>query len=68
MVSNEQIREYAKEKFNFTPKNAHIAHAKEHYGLDVNKAHNRSGERKWSCPKKRLEQFEEIFNHFGMLK
>lgn len=68
MVSNDEIRAYAQEKYDYKPKNAHIAHAKEHYELDVNKAHNRSDERKWPCPKKRLEQFEEIFKHFGLLK
>ena len=67
MVSNEQIREYAKEKFNFTPKNAHIAHAKEHYGIDVRTAHNRKGVRKWPCPPKRLEQFREIFKNFDLI-
>jgi hypothetical protein len=67
MVSNNDIREYSLKKYNFTPKNAHIAHAKEHYGLNVNKAHNRTGERKWVCPPKRLEQFKEIFEHFGLL-
>lgn len=68
MVSNDDIREYTKEKYGYTPKNAHIAHAKEHYDLDVNQAHNRDGERKWPCPEKRLVEFEEIFTHFGLLK
>ena len=68
MVYNKEIQEYAKEKYGYTPKNGWIAHAKEHYGIPVNKAHNRDGERKWSCPKSRLEEFKEIFEHFGMLK
>jgi len=68
MVSNNEIREYVKEKYGYTPKNAWIAHAKEHYELDVNAAHNRSGEIKWPCPTKRLIEFEEIFLHFKLLK
>ena len=68
MVSNDTIREYTKEKYGYTPKNGHIAHAKEHYGLDVHQAHNRDDERKWPCPKKRLVEFEEIFTHFELLK
>ncbi len=68
MVNNNDIRAYAKEKYGISPKNDWIAHAKEHYNLDVNHAHNRSGEVKWLCPKKRLMEFEEIFKHFGLLK
>lgn len=68
MVFNKEIQEYAQEKYGYTPKNAWIAHAKEHYGLSVNKAHNRDGDRKWPCPKKRLDEFKEIFEHFEMLK
>ena len=68
MVSNNEIREYVKERCGYTPKNAWIAHAKEYYNLDVGSAHNRSGERKWPCPKKRLDEFEEIFLHFKLLK
>jgi len=68
MVYNKEIQEYTKEKYGYSPKNGWIAHAKEVYGIPVNKAHNRDGERKWGCPKKRLEEFKEIFEHFGMLK
>ncbi len=67
MVTNDEIREYTKEKYGYSAKNGWIAHAKEHYNLDVNQAHNRSGERKWLCPTKRLVEFEEIFKHFGLL-
>jgi len=67
MVSNNDIREYTKEKYGYSAKNGWIAHAKEHYGLDINQAHNRDGERKWPCPEKRLVEFEEIFKHFELL-
>ena len=67
MVTNEEIQAYVQEKYGYSPKNAYIAHAKEYYNLDVNPAHNRDGERKWPCPKKRLVEFEEIFKHFGLL-
>ena len=67
MVGNNEIREYAKKKYGYAPKNGYIAHAKEYYKLDVNTAHNRLGERKWPCPKKRLIEFEEIFLHFKLL-
>jgi len=67
VVSNNDIREYAKEKYGFSPKNGWIAHAKEKYGLNVNQAHNRDGERKWPCPENRLVEFEDIFKHFGLL-
>ena len=52
MVNNNDIRAYAKEK----------------YSLNVNQAHNRDGERKWPCPSQRLEEFKEIFQHFGLLE
>ena len=68
MVFNKEIQEYVQEKYGYFPKNAWIAHAKEHYGIPVNKAFNRDGERKWVCPKKRLVEFKEIFEHFKMLK
>jgi len=68
MVSNNDIREYAKEKYGFLPKNGHIAHAKEKFGLNVNQAHNREGDRKWPCPEGRLNDLKEIFEHFGLLK
>lgn len=35
--------------------------------MNVNAVHNRSGERKWPCPTKRLVEFEKIFKHFGLL-
>lgn len=68
MVSNNIIREHVKENYGYTPKNAWIAHAKEYYELNVNTAHNRVGERRWPCPKKRLLEFEKIFKHFELLK
>jgi hypothetical protein len=68
MVNNNDIRDYAKEKYDFSPRNSHIAHAKEKYGLNVNQAHNRDGERKWPCPEGRLPDLKEIFIHFGLLK
>jgi hypothetical protein len=68
MVTNNEIRECAKLKYQFSPKNAWIAHAKEFYKLDVNQAHNRIGVRKWPCPKQRLEQFKEIFEELGLIK
>ena len=68
MVNKNDIRAYAKEKYGFSPKNAWIAHAKEKYSLNVNQAHNRDGERKWPCPSQRLEEFKEIFQHFGLLE
>ncbi|MEX2192493.1 MAG: hypothetical protein WD717_03840 [Nitrosarchaeum sp.] len=67
MVLNKEIQEYVKEKYGYSPKNAWIAHAKEYYGMSVNKAHNRVGDRKWGCPKKRLIEFKKIFEHFDML-
>lgn len=67
MTTNNEIRQCAESKFGFSPKNAWIAHAKEFYGLDVNPAHNRVGERKWPCPEKRLEQFKDIFKELGLL-
>jgi hypothetical protein len=56
-----------KEKYGYSPKNAWIAHAKEHYGIPIGKAHNRNGVRKWVCPKKRLVEFKEIFAYFGIM-
>ena len=68
MVTNKEIQEYVKEKYGFSPKNAWIAHAKEHYGISVKRAYNRkSTKRLWPCPKKRLVEFKEIFEHFEIL-
>ena len=67
LVFNKEIQAYVEEKYGYFPKNAWIAHAKEEYGLHVSQAHNRDGDRKWVCPKKRLVEFEEIFKHFGLL-
>jgi len=67
LVHNKEIQEYVQKKYGYFPKNAWIAHAKEEYGIPVNKAHNREGERIWVCPKKRLVEFEEVFSHFKML-
>ncbi len=67
MTTNQDIKDYFQKKYGIIPKNAWIAHAKEEYGIPVSKAHNRTGERKWVCPKKRIIEFEEVFKHFEML-
>lgn len=68
MVTNSEIKHYVNRKYGYTPKNAWIAHAKEYYGISVKRAHNRkSTKRTWPCPKKRLPEFKEIFEHFGIL-
>jgi len=67
MVTNDDIREYIFEKYNFKAKNAWIAHAKEVYGLPTRRSNRESDIRKWPCPKKRLEQIREAFVHFKLL-
>ena len=68
MTTNKEIQEYVKEKYGYSPKNGWIAHAKEEYGITVKQAHNRkSTKRLWPCPKKRLNEFKDIFEHFGMI-
>jgi hypothetical protein len=68
LVSNQEIKEYVEKKYGYTPKNAWIAHAKEHHGISVKRAHNRkSTKRLWPCPKRRLADYKEIFEHFKMI-
>jgi len=66
-VTYEDIKHYLKEKYSYTPKNYAIAHAKEVFGIPLNKTPNRKGKRKWECPKSRLPQIEEAFKHFKMI-
>jgi len=66
-ITNEDIIRFLKEKYGYIPKPSHIAHAKEVYGIPIRPAHNRKGERRWPCPKKRLPQIREAFVAFNML-
>lgn len=68
MVTNNEIREYLKKKYGFEPKNGWIAHAKDVYGIPLSAKRQTIGERKWKCPKKRLEHLKDAFIHFKMLK
>lgn len=69
MVTNNELREYIKDKFGFEPKNAWISHAKQVYELPVrNPTYKKDEKRAWPCPKKRLPQIREAFVHFGLLK
>ena len=68
MTTNDEIRAYMKEKYGIYAKNGWIAHAKDVYGIPLRKRQTTAGERKWKCPKKRLEQFKEAFIHFKILK
>jgi len=67
LASYDDIRTYLEKKHGYSPKAYAIAHAKEIFGIPTKKAPNRKGERKWLCPKNRLEIMEEAFKHFGMI-
>ena len=67
MATNIEIREYLKKKHGFEPKNGWIAHAKDVYGIPLSRRRQAIGERKWKCPKKRLEHMKDAFIHFKML-
>jgi hypothetical protein len=67
MVSNDEIRIYLKKRHGFEPKNGWIAHAKDVYGIPLKGKRQSVGERKWKCPKKRLEQIKDAFVYFKML-
>ncbi|MEM2160124.1 MAG: hypothetical protein QXN55_04130 [Candidatus Nitrosotenuis sp.] len=68
MVKNNELRDYVKSKYGFEPKNAWISHAKQVYGLPIkNPKYEKDEKRRWPCPKKRLPQLMEAFEHFGLL-
>ncbi len=69
MATYKQIQEWVKGKYNFVPKTCWIAHVKEICRLPVKRAHNRMGEeRKNPCPPNKVDQIQDCFRHFGMIK
>ena len=69
MVTNNDLKKYIKNKYGFEPKNAWISHAKQIYGLPVRNPSYAIGEKRpWPCPKKRLPQLKDAFEHFELLK
>jgi len=67
MTTYEEIQDYIKQKYGFTPKTCWIAHVKEICGLPVRKAPNRLGEeRSHPCPPQKIENIKDAFKHFKM--
>jgi len=66
MTTYEEIQDYIKQKYGFTPKTCWIAHVKQICGLPVRKAPNRIGERSHPCPSERIENIKDAFKHFKM--
>lgn len=69
MGTYKNIQEYVKSKYNYKPQTCWIAHAKEVYGIKVNKAPNRKDDnnRVKPCPKDKLEHLKDAFIYFGMI-
>ena len=68
MATNDQIRDYVKEHYEFVAHDCWIAHAKEISGIPVRQSHRRSGKRKKPCPANKLKPIQEAFLNFGMME
>ena len=69
MATYKQIQDYIKEKHDYIPRGTWIAHAKELCGLNPMMAHTRRSPniRINPCPKDKLDDLREAFEHFKMI-
>lgn len=68
MASYEEIQEWVKRQFGFTPETCWIAHCKEIYGLPLRNAPNRQGRNRVKpCPPEKRPAIKKAFEHFRML-
>ncbi|HQF62360.1 MAG TPA: hypothetical protein PLT26_07635 [Anaerolineaceae bacterium] len=68
MATYQQIQDWVKQHYNFTPKTCWIAHVKKLSGLPVTKAPNRIGvERVFPCPDDKIEPIRAALRYFGMI-
>lgn len=69
MATYEQIKEYVKKVYGYTPKSCWIAHMKEIYGLNPKAAPNRYSLdiRTNPCPNKKQDDLRNAFKNFKMI-
>lgn len=65
----EQIQNWVKIRYGFSPATCHIAHVKEICELPLRKAWNRreGTKRAKPCPLKSVEPIKQAFRHFGII-
>jgi len=63
----EEIRNYIKKKYGSNVRTSWIAHAKEIYGIDVKRSHQRTEKRQWPCPDEKLPWIKDAFIEFKMM-
>jgi hypothetical protein len=69
MATYDQIQEWVKQQYGFTPKDCWIAHIKHKCGIPMREAHNRRGEdRVYPCPPDKEDAILSALRHFGMIK
>ena len=68
IMEYEEIQEWIRGRYGWTPKTCWIAHCKELAGLPLRTAHNRRNrERKNPCPLTKREAIFSAFLHSGMI-
>lgn len=68
MATYQQIQDWVKQKYGFTPKTCWIADVKHQAGLPMRKAPNRQGTaRVYPCPPDKIGPIRAALLHFGMI-
>ena len=69
MATYNQIKDYVKAQYGYTPRSTWIAHAKEIYGLNPKMAATRrsSNERVNPCPQDKQDDLRKAFEHFEII-
>ena len=68
MATYQEIQEWVKKRYSFTPKTCWIADVKEQCGLQMRVSPNRKEKKRLHpCPKNHVEHLKNAFRYFNMI-